>query len=191
MTCSRSLRPLAALALLLALPAAATSMLKADLPQLSQEADAVVRGTVRRVQSRWSGDGRRIVTDVELEVAETLKGTPPRTLVIVQPGGRVGDIGQRVSGLASFTPGEEVVVFLDRRGPDAFAVRGMAQGKYRVQRPGSGAAPLAVPEPTGDARLVDPATGAEVASTRRPVSLESLRGTVRAAAARPPEGKKR
>ena len=103
----------------------------------------------------------------------------------------MGDIGQKVSGLASFTPGEEVVVFLDRRGPDAFSVRGMAQGKYRVQRAANGAQALAVPEPTGDARLVDPATGAEVASTRRPVSLESLRGTVRAAAARPPEGKKR
>ena len=183
MTCSRSLRPLAALALLLALPAAATSMLKAELPALSQEADAVVRGTVRRVQSRWSGDGRRIVTDVELEVAETLKGSPPRTLLITQPGGRVGDIGQKVSGLASFTPGEEVVVFLDRRGKAAFSVRGMAQGKFRVQRSKDGKAALAVPESPGDARVLDPATGEEVRPARHAVPLESLRSAVRAAAA--------
>jgi hypothetical protein len=186
MTCSRSRRALAALALLLALPAAATSVLRADVPVLAQEADTVVRGTVRRVQSRWSGDRRRIVTDVEVQVAETLKGAPGGTVLVTQPGGRVGDVGQRVDGLAAFTPGEEVVLFLDRHGPTAFRVRGMAQGKFRVQRSADGKTALAVPEPTGHARLVDPATGAEVQPTQRTVPLEQLRTQVRAAAARSP-----
>ncbi|MBF5041416.1 hypothetical protein FGE12_03380 [Aggregicoccus sp. 17bor-14] len=184
--------PLAALALLLALPAGATSLLRADVPELTAASDAVVRGTVRRVQSRWSGDGQRIVTDVEIEVAEALKGDPGHTVLVTQPGGRVGDVGQKVSGLAAFAPGEEVVVFLQRRGPSAFGVRGMAQGKFHVQRSADGKSVLAVPESLGDARLVDAATGAEVAPTQRTVSLESLRGTVRAAAARPaPAGKPR
>lgn len=181
---SRALRPLALLALLLlAPPAAATSMLRAEVPELSREADAVVRGTVRRVHSRWSGDGRRIVTDVEIQVAEALKGAPGGTVLVTQPGGRVGDIGQRVSGLASFSEGEEVVVFLQRRGRDAFSVRGMAQGKFRVQRSKDGKAALAVPESTGDVRVVDPATGQEVHPERKSVPLESLRSAVRAAAA--------
>lgn len=180
---SFALRPLALLALLLALPAGATSMLRADLPALSRESDAVVRGTVRRVQSRWAADGRRIVTDVEIEVAEALKGAPGRTVLVTQPGGRMGDIGQRVSGLASFAEGEEVVVFLQRRGRDAFAVRGMAQGKFRVQRSADGKAVLAVPESVGDARILDPATGRETHAAPRSVPLETLRTTVRAAAA--------
>ena len=187
MTRSCSRRALAALALLLALPAAATSVLRADVPVLAQEADTVVRGTVRRVQSRWSGDRRRIVTDVEVEVAEALKGAPGRTVLVTQPGGRVGDVGQRVEGLAAFAPGEEVVLFLDRHGPKAFRVRGMAQGKFRVQRDGTRA--LAVPEPTGHARLVDPATGAEVQPSQKSVPLEQLRTQVREAAARAPQRK--
>ncbi len=180
---SRPLRSLALLALLCALPAGATSLLRAEVPELTRKADAVVRGTVRRVESRWSADGRRIVTDVEIQVAETLKGAPGSTVLVTQPGGRVGDIGQRVSGLASFAPGEEVVVVLQRRGKAAFSVRGMAQGKFQVQRSPDGKAALAVPEPTGDARLVDPVTGKETAATQRSLPLESLRATVRAAAA--------
>jgi hypothetical protein len=183
MTRSRPLRSLALLALLCALPAGATSLLRVEVPELSRKADAVVRGTVRRVESRWSADGRRIVTDVEIQVAETLKGAPGSTVLVTQPGGRVGDIGQRVSGLASFAQGEEVVVFLQRRGKSAFSVRGMAQGKFQVRRSPDGKAVLAVPESTGDARLVDPATGKETAATQRSLPLESLRATVRAAAA--------
>ena len=180
---SWALCPLALLALLLALPAAATSLLRAEVPELSRKADAVVQGTVRRVQSRWAAGGRRIVTDVEIQVSDVLKGSPGRTVLVTQPGGRVGDIGQRVSGLASFDEGEEVVVFLQRRGPDAYSVRGMAQGKFRVQRSPDGKTALAVPEPTGDARVLDPATGEEVRPARHAVPLESLRSAVRAAAA--------
>ena len=136
-------------------------MLRVDLPELAQTADAVVHGTVRRVESRWSGDGRRIVTDVEIQVTETLKGQPGSTVLVTQPGGRVGDIGQVVNGLASFTAGEEVVVFLERRGAAApSACTGMAQGKYQVQRSADGSRALAVPEATGDALLLDPDTRA-------------------------------
>ncbi len=85
-------------ALLAGLPAAATTMLRIDLPELAQSADTVVHGTVRRVESRWSGDKRRIVTDVEIEVTESLKGQPGSTVLVVQPGGQVGDIGQMVHG---------------------------------------------------------------------------------------------
>jgi hypothetical protein len=172
--------------LLLGLPASATTLLRADLPELAQAAETVIHGTVRRVESRWSGDGRRIVTDVEIEVTEALKGQPGATVLVTQPGGRVGDIGQLVHGLASFTAGEEVVLFLERRGPRAFRVAGMAQGKYRVQRSADGAQALAVPEPTGEALLLDPDTRQPTASTHRPVSLAELKASIRAALQQPP-----
>jgi hypothetical protein len=181
-----ALRALLSFFLLLCLPAEATTMLRADLPGLAQTADAIVHGTVRRVESRWSGDGRRIVTDVEIQVTESLKGQAGSTVLVTQPGGRVGDIGQKVSGLASFTPGEEVVVFLERRGTQAFRVSGMAQGKYQVQRSEGGKSAMAVPEPTGDVLLLDPDTRQPTTASPRTLSLQELKASIRTALQRPP-----
>lgn len=176
-----ALRSLLPFVLLLSLAASATTMLRADLPELALSSDAIVHGTVRRVESRWSGDGRRIVTDVEIQVTEALKGQAGSTVLVTQPGGRVGDIGQRVSGLAAFTPGEEVVVFLERRGTRAFRVSGMAQGKYQVRRSEGGKSAMAVPEPTGDVLLLDPDTRQPTSSSRNALSLPELKAAIRAA----------
>jgi len=183
MTLSAALRALLPVVLLLCVPASATTLLRAELPELAQSADAIVHGTVRRVESRWSGDGRRIVTDVEIQVAEALKGQPGGTVLVTQPGGRVGDIGQKVSGLASFAPGEEVVVFLSRQGPRAFRVSGMAQGKYTVQPPAGGLQALAVPERLGDALVLDATTRRPVEAAARSLPLAELKAAIRAALA--------
>jgi hypothetical protein len=171
--------------LLLSLSASATTMLRVDLPELTRSSDTIVHGTVRRMESRWSGDGRRILTDVEIQVTETLKGQAGGTVLVTQPGGRVGDIGQRVSGLASFTQGEEVVVFLERRGTRSFRVAGMAQGKYKVQRSEEGTRVLAVPEPT-DALLVDPDTRQPTTSSLQSLPLAELKASIRTALQQPP-----
>ena len=166
--------------LVLGAPALATSMLSTDVEGLTRSSDAVVRGEVRRVESRWNWDHTRIVTDVEISVVESLKGAPGATVVVTQPGGQVGDIGQRVSGLAVFSPREEVVVFLKRRTPTRFQVSGMAQGKFKVERASDGKSVLAVPSSTGDAQLLDPATRAPTASRLKPLELGVLRAQVRA-----------
>lgn len=176
-----ALRALLSLVLMLGLSASATTMLRADLPELARTSDTIVHGTVRRVESRWSGDGHRIVTDVEIQVSETLKGQAGGTVLVTQPGGRVGDIGQMVSGLASFSSGEEVVLFLERRGAQTFRVAGMAQGKYKVQRSADGTQALAVPEPTGDVLLVDPDTRQATSSSARTLSLAELKASIRTA----------
>ncbi|AKJ05450.1 hypothetical protein ATI61_102507 [Archangium gephyra] len=176
-----ALRALLPFVLLVSLAASATTMLRTDLPELAQTSEAIVHGTVRRVESRWSGDGRRIITDVEIQVTEALKGQAGGTVLVTQPGGRVGDIGQRVSGLASFTPGEEVVVFLERRGKQAFRVSGMVQGKYQVQRSEDGKSAMAVPEPTGDALLLDRDSRQPTVSTQRSLSLPELKAAIRTA----------
>ncbi|XXF75806.1 hypothetical protein P2318_22445 [Myxococcaceae bacterium GXIMD 01537] len=181
MTLRFALGALLSLLLLTGQPAGATTMLRVDLAGLSASSDAVVHGTVRRVESQWSGDGRRIFTDVEIEVHEALKGQPGATVVVTQPGGQVGDIGQVVHGLASFTPGEEVVVFLGRVGGDGYHVSGMSQGKFEVRRAADGKSVLAVPASTGDALLLDPVTRQPSASTLRTVPLSELKANVRAA----------
>ncbi|RYZ37598.1 MAG: hypothetical protein EOO71_27375 [Myxococcaceae bacterium] len=181
MSIRHAVRTLVLAALLGGLPAGATTMLRADLPQMAQASDAVVQGVVRRVQSRWSGDNRRIVTDVEIEVTESLKGTSGGTVLVTQPGGRVGDIGQVVSGLATFSEGEEVVVFLEKKGAAAFQLAGMAQGKYQVQRSDAKTGAMAVPASTGDAVLIDPQTRQETESSAKPVTLAQLKSAIRAA----------
>ncbi len=171
------------LLVLAALPASATSMMRMDVPALTRASDVVVRGTVVRKASRWTQSRRRIVTEVDISVAEAFKGSAQGgTVRVVQPGGEVGDIGPRMEGLASFTEGEEVVVFLERRGGDAFAVSGLAQGKYRVERSPDGRTARAVPEKAGHAELVDPVTQQRVSQATQPVPLEQLRQQVRESA---------
>jgi hypothetical protein len=120
---------LAALVLMDALPARASLVLALDLAELTTRADRVVVGEVLSVRSAWDRDRRHIFTTVEIQVAETWKGTPPADgrLKIVQAGGSVGDIEMRVHGMPSFTAGDRGVIFL--RGTAAqTAVVGMGQG---------------------------------------------------------------
>ena len=77
-----------------------------------------------------------IVTRFRFAVAEGLKGVPTTdTLDVVLPGGTLDGIRYRITGMPSFVPGEEVVLFLTR--PDS-AGRvwpvGLAQGGFRVRR---------------------------------------------------------
>ncbi len=164
--------------------AQATTMLREEVPELTRSSDAVVRGKVVRTESRWSSDRMRIYTEIELEVSESLKGAPAKRITLVQPGGVVGDIGQTVSGLASFSPGEDVVVFLRKKGP-RFAVNGLGQGKYAVRPGKDGKTPLAVPQDLGDAELLDPNTQQKVSSGRPTLALSELRRQVKAAAQAP------
>ena len=168
--------------LLLGLAAGATTLIHQDVPELSRLADTVIRGTVVRTEGRWSGDRRTIFTEVEIQVAETLKGRARKSVIVRERGGVVGNIGQRVDGVASFQKGEEVVVFLARKPDDSFAVEGMAQGKFRVERTSDGRAAFAV---RGDVEAVvlDRATGRPVQLEQRTRTLDELRGEIRAALA--------
>jgi hypothetical protein len=127
-----------ALLLLVALgvvrPAAATLAVPATVEELTRSSDAVVRGVVTSVESRWSRNHRRISTYVEVTVQDSglWRGSAPSHLTVVVPGGAVGEIGQQVDGAATFTQGEEVVVFLHHAGAAFFQVNGYAQGKFSV-----------------------------------------------------------
>ena len=122
------------LALLLAVlaPAALGAVVQpVSIESLARTSDAVVRGRVARQAARWAGDGRRIFTGVEIEVASVWRGAAPQRVVVEVPGGAVDGIAQRVDAAPAFDDGEDVVVFLARHG-DAWAVRGLALGKFRI-----------------------------------------------------------
>jgi hypothetical protein len=119
--------------------AAAAVVQETTVEEVARTSEAVVRGTVEKLSSRWSKDGRRILTDVEIAVHSTLKGAAPARVHVVVPGGRVGAIAQRVDAAPVFAEREDVIVFLGRRGA-RWRVAGLALGKFRVDgataRPG-------------------------------------------------------
>jgi hypothetical protein len=168
----------------------ATTLLRQDLSALVQSSDLIVHGNVHSMNSRWSSDHRRIVTDVELDVVEALKGSPSSRVTVLQPGGDVGDIGQRVEGLAAFDVGEEVFLFLQRHGTERYRVSGMAQGKFHIERSPAGTA-IAVPERLHGALVLDPITGQPTTPNTQSMDLESLRQAVRTLLSAPsPAGQK-
>ncbi len=155
--------------------ASATTMLALDVTGLTWASDAVVRGTIVSVEPHWSGDNARIFTDAEVQVTEVWKGASTiKTLTAMQPGGEIGDVGQRIHGVATFTPGEDVVLFLEKRGP-RYTVTGMTQGKFRIE------AGVASTAPDTELSLLDPATHQPVSRPPLSMPLDTLKAQVKAA----------
>ncbi len=136
-------RALVLLLVLAALPAAAAQFRSATVEEAARTSDAVVRGRVEHRTSRYTEDGSRIVTEVEIAVASAWKGSPGARVVVTVPGGVVGDVGMWVDAAPVLEQDEEVVLFLARRGP-RWHVNGLALGKFRVA--GADARPQVPPE---------------------------------------------
>jgi len=109
-----------------------------ELIDLSQE---IVVGEVVGSTARWQG--RFVVTDTEVRIEEGLKGNPPPTVTITQPGGtavhpRLGAaVTTQASTFTSFVPGEAVILFVDRQRGQRSLV-GAQQGKLVVAPPAGG-----------------------------------------------------
>lgn len=173
----RGVRTLPLLSLLLAGPVLASVALRMDVPALAAAATDVVDGRVVSSSSDWTGDHRRILTRLVVEVRESWKGTATGRITVVQPGGERDGIGQSVSGVAPLSVGERVVLFLERTGAEHRVV-GLAQGVYRVV-PSAGTGELrAVPAALEGLELVSPAGRAP--GLRAPLSVSELRSSVEA-----------
>ncbi len=130
------MRPLLVLAALLAAgPARSATAVSVSVEELARSSDAVVRGRVTAARAQRSEDGLRIFTTYDVQPQAVLRGRVPGVVRVVVPGGVVGRIAQVTDAAPILAPGEEVVVFLRRAGPDAFGVTGLAQGKFSVEGP--------------------------------------------------------
>ncbi len=155
---------LAPLLLVVATPAVAATFVATSVEDVARSSDVVVRGRVRSRQARATADGR-IVTDVDVDVLGAWKGTPERSVRFVVPGGSLGKVALAVDAAPTFADGEEVVVFLARKG-SGYVVAAWALGKFRIEgteaRPGvSGALVLPRQIPSGE-RQVEPMPVAEL-----------------------------
>ena len=173
------MKSLAILVLLTAAPAFASAALQMDVPALTAAATDIVDGTVVSSTAVWTGDHRRIVTQVVVEVREAWKGGAAGRITVVQPGGERDGIGQRVSGVAALSSGERVVLFLERVGA-LHRVVGLAQGVYRIVPGGGRAETRAIPAALDGLELV--ALPGQPPAARAPASLSVLRASVQAAA---------
>ena len=87
-----------------------------DIPERASGAQKVVIAKVTSATPGWRtntfGD-QLIVTEVSLDVEETLKGTPATQLWMDLEGGTVDGVTLRVSSLPQLSAGERAVFFLD------------------------------------------------------------------------------
>lgn len=159
----------------------ATTLVPADLGELSRDAVAIARGRVAAVDGRWTDDRRGIETIVTLQVDEYLKGDLGAALRFRVTGGLLGRFRSVVVGAPRFAVGDRVVVFLGARGPMIPFLVGFSQGVYRVVRDASRDAwrvtpPPVVPSAADAVKIVrgDP--------SRVPMPLDDFEERVRALA---------
>lgn len=125
----------AALLLLVPTSAGATTVLLQPIEAQAEGADAAWHGVVAQVESAW--EGGRIVTRTTVRDAIDLRAPgEPREVVIVTPGGRVGDLIQRVHGVEAYRPGDEVVVFSRALAAGTFRAMALTTSVFYVDRSG-------------------------------------------------------
>jgi hypothetical protein len=100
------------------------------LDELVARSDEIVFARAVASESRF--EGGRIVTEIELERVETIRGGDGERLTLVTPGGAVGDVGMRVEGAPRVDVGTEAVLFGRRTAQGVRAV-GMSQGVFPVR----------------------------------------------------------
>ena len=92
-------------------PASGTTLMRMSLAQISQAAQAIVRARCIGNSTRW--DAGEIWTFTSFDIEETWSGSAPAQISVRLLGGRVGNLTSTVSGVPRFSPGEEVVLFLE------------------------------------------------------------------------------
>ena len=122
-------------AALLAAPLAATTLVQMSHEEMARVADLVVVGHCTDAHSEWMG--RSLVTLVTVQVTDTWKGDAGKSVTVVVPGGidanRKFPIGQTWPDAPRLTPGQDALLFLNRRPDvDGFTVTGYSQGAFAV-----------------------------------------------------------
>jgi hypothetical protein len=150
-------RPAVAFALLAPLTVFASVVIAMSMEEMTHRSPLVVRGTVHRVDTQWAEGRTKIWTYSEVVVQETIKGAVRTSVLVKQPGGVIGSIGERVSGAAVFTPGEDVVLFLEPAVDEANAFVPFAMSAAKVSLVTKGGKRLAVRDLSG-VSLASPGT---------------------------------
>ena len=112
-------------------------VIKKSVEELTYEADSILIGEVKDIESRWDKERTLIHTYVTVSVTEYIKRIleteEPEEITVRVPGGQVGDIALKVSDTPEFVEGEGVFLFLRIEELPIFRVAGLFQGKYTIR----------------------------------------------------------
>jgi hypothetical protein len=163
--------------------AEATTVVPADLADLTRAARVIARGRIVSVNPRWIDDRRAVETLVTLAPDAYLKGSFGPLVQFRVPGGQIGRYRRVVVGAPRFVAGQTVIVFLGSRSPALPYIIGLNQGLFRVTRAREGAAQV-IPPPTVHEWTAGTRNGSRihVAPTnriRRPIALVEFEQQVR------------
>ena len=136
-------------------PASGTILMRMSLTQISQAAQVIVRARCIGKSTGW--DAGEIWTFTSFETEETWSGSAPSQISVRLLGGSVGNFTSTVSGVPRFSPGEEVVLFLENTPRDDFSIVSWEQGTFRIRRDARTGAEFAVQD-TAAFPVFDPAT---------------------------------
>jgi hypothetical protein len=124
--------------------------------QMIENSASVVQGRVVDMQSSWDEGGRLIITNVTVQVTETIIGQAGPRIVVQTPGGTVGDFEVEAEGFPQLTQREEVILFIEQgSNADFHRITGHQQGHIEVVRRRDGVA-LAVPRVEGGVSYLTP-----------------------------------
>jgi hypothetical protein len=104
-------------------------MEKMEIEELTAQADLIVVGEVKKIESQRE-EGGGIFTYVTIAVEQSLKGKVVQEITLRYLGGEVDEIGLWVSDMPEFQLGEKVKVFL--KGEDIYHIVGAYQGKLTL-----------------------------------------------------------
>jgi hypothetical protein len=135
------------------------SVARASNPKWSDEelarfSDAIVTGRVTDISSGRDLRTNAIYTYVTLLVESALKGDiPEREIIVKQLGGEVGGEGLGVSEQATFSRGEQVLLFLETRPRDkTLYTSALWQGKWTIDRDAASGEMIATRRSGGESR---------------------------------------
>ena len=122
------------LSLVFLLPAVihGTVLVPAEFREIVNGSDIIAYGRVTSTAVEWSDDRKHVDTLVTLQVGTYLKGGSGATIDFRVPGGTIGRYMNVMVGAPHFSPGDEVVIFLNARGRERPSVFGLNQGVFRV-----------------------------------------------------------
>lgn len=164
----------------------ATSVVAPDFDSLVGQADYVVRGVVKSVNSEWrvNGANRSIITKVEVTVKEVIKGSPPAPLVLQMLGGSIGQTTMVVDGAPKFKVGDEDILFVHGNGQQFSPLVGIMYGRYPVTHDAASGEDIVLRSngsPLYDAKDVSQAlTPAAAQPAAHPLTAAEFAGKIRA-----------
>ncbi len=136
----------AVILVLLTAAASGATVRRMSFEELLLRSDCVVYGVVMSARSYLDSPTGNIWTETEIKVLDGPKGQPGNKVMVVEPGGVLGEIAHVFPGVPRFSRQQEVVVFLYSAGVNRFRVTGLRQGMYSVAEDKATGTRMVVPD---------------------------------------------